>query len=375
MSRFRDMGPHFIPLATGQSQLLLLRHCRIQIPGKVALPKPYPRIGIIRYPHPDTVHSRRRIRAAFRVWLKAQQIVVVDVVGELQQPLVESLLRREVDVLAARERGQLARRILLHRIDRHHHQPDRSAAAAVAQVVQDLRLSRRKRHRIDHRVRPPQLRDHLRGFDLAAVVARLANQKDGVAIVVLPRLQHLRRISHGVERRRLGVVAGLKLRERRSQRVGASGKVPQNFRFLPVAHNGDLTRSAAGDAVDHGAQTVQLGVLHHRGPAALDDDHQREPEDIGVLIHMNLLGDPVVLHHELLRLQRVDHLAVFGLHRRRHQHDVGLRLQRVSLRRSIAAIGSNQENQKQRRNQGAAHGVSVAESKPPPTSGIIAHGC
>src|ERR1700722_11341646 len=101
-------------------------------------------------------------------------------IRELMQPFIESLLRGEVDVLAARKRSQLMRRILLQRIHRHHQQTDRSASTAVLQIVQNLRLSWPKRNRINDRVRPPQRGNHLSWLGLAAMVASLADQEDRV---------------------------------------------------------------------------------------------------------------------------------------------------------------------------------------------------
>ena len=90
--------------------------------------------------------------------------------------------------------------VLLQRVHRHDQQADWSAASAVLQIVQNLRLSWAKRNGINHCIRPAKCCDHLGGLGCAAVVAGLADQQNRVAVVILARLQQPRCVGNGIER-------------------------------------------------------------------------------------------------------------------------------------------------------------------------------
>src|SRR5713226_2041578 len=85
----------------------------------VALAEADAGVGVVGNPDVDGVHSGGGIAAALGLGLEAEQVVVVDVVGELVEAVVEALLGGEVDVLASGERGQLVGGVLLEGVHRH----------------------------------------------------------------------------------------------------------------------------------------------------------------------------------------------------------------------------------------------------------------
>src|SRR5258708_19432042 len=79
--------------------LIRVRRRRIQLAREITLAESNPRIRIGRYFYPNRMHARRRLAIRFRVRLKAQQIVVVNVNGKLIKPFVEAFRRLYVDLL------------------------------------------------------------------------------------------------------------------------------------------------------------------------------------------------------------------------------------------------------------------------------------
>src|ERR1700733_2059134 len=103
--------------------------------------------------------------------LKAEQVVVVNVVGELLQALVEALLRREVDVLSTGESGEFVGCIFLQGVHCHDKKANRSTASAVLQIVQNLRFSWAKGNGVDHGVGSSERGNDLCRLLCAAVIA------------------------------------------------------------------------------------------------------------------------------------------------------------------------------------------------------------
>jgi hypothetical protein len=191
---------------------LVCRRSCVQFSGEVALAKPDFGVGIVRNAHPDSVHAGGRSAVGFGVGLEAEQIVVMDVVGELVQATVEALLRGEVDVLAAGERGQLVRCVLFERLYGHDEQTDGSAAATVLQIVDDLGFSWSECDGIDDGVGAAECGDDLGRLDFAAVVSGFADEQDGVTVVVVAGCEQLGRIADGVECGGVGTIAGERTR-------------------------------------------------------------------------------------------------------------------------------------------------------------------
>src|SRR5216683_1660745 len=122
--------------ATAKTAISVIRRHNLTLPGlrlrllgiggevfgwaaPVALAEADAGVGVVGNPDVDGVHSGGRIAAALGRGLEAEQVVVVDVVGELVEAVVEALLGGEVDVLASGERGQFVGGVLLEGVHRH----------------------------------------------------------------------------------------------------------------------------------------------------------------------------------------------------------------------------------------------------------------
>lgn len=260
----------------------------------------------------------------FGVGLEAEQVVVVDVVGELVEAVVEALLAGEVDVFAAGERGKLVGRVLLEGVDGHDEKADGAAASTVLEVVEDLGFAGAEGYGVDDGVGAAELGDDFGGFDFAAVVAGFADEKDGVAVMVFAGIEEIGGEGYGVEGGGGGVVAGVELGEGGGHGAGVGGEVAEERGGGAVGDDGDLAGGVSGHGVDHGGEAAELGELHGGGAAALDDDGEREAEGVGVFVEVDGLGDAVVFDDELVGFKAVEDFAVFGLDGGGDEHDVRL---------------------------------------------------
>src|ERR1700733_268037 len=336
---FRAISLFHSTIANPGRRLLVCRRGGVQFAGEVTLAKPDFGVGIVRNAHPDSVHAGGRSTVGFGLGLEAEEVVVMDVVGEVVQAPVEALFAGEVDVLAAGERGQLVRCVLFERLYGHDKQTDGSAAAAVLQIVDDLGFSWSEGDGIDDGVGAAECGDDLGRLGFAAVVAGLADEQDGVAVVVVTGCEQLGRVADGVQGCGVGTIAGRELAERAAHCVGTAGELSKQQGRGFVGVDGNLARGASGEVFDHGAEAVELGELPSGGAAALHYDDQRKANGIGVLIEMDGLGDTVVFDDELLGLEVVDDVALAGLHGGGNQHYVGLGAEGVGLVRCRGGRG------------------------------------
>ncbi len=67
--------------------------------------------------------------------------------------------------------------------------------------------------------------------------------------------------------------------------------------------------------------------LRRRRPSALHENHQRQPDRLGILIDLQILPHSVVFDDELFRPQPIDRIAAFRLYACRHRDKVGNALQ------------------------------------------------
>ena len=114
---------------------------------------------------------------------KLEQIVVVDVVGERVDALVEAVLRAEVGVFAARERGEGVGGVAFQGAGGRHDKAERAGThLAVEERVENLGFGGLKRDCVDYGVGAAEVGDDFGGLDVGAVIAGFGDEEDGSAI-------------------------------------------------------------------------------------------------------------------------------------------------------------------------------------------------
>src|SRR5665213_322288 len=219
------------------------------------------------------------------------------------------------------------------------------------QVFEHLGLPRRKRHRIDDDVAPPQPRNHGLRLHLAAVVARLRDQQYRPPPLRVARFQQPRRIIDRIEDRSAAiVVARLVLRQHIVDAVRAPRKRAHQLRRRAERHHRRLLLRPAAHRLHHRRQPTDVLALLLRRPRTLHQHHQRKRTRLRRILHVYGLHDAVVLDDEMVRLQPIQHSTLRILHQRRHQHQVRLHGDRRSLRlRSLRSrTKSHQQPQPQK---------------------------
>src|SRR5580698_10012942 len=111
--------------------------------------------------------------------------------------------------------------VLSQSLNRHDEQADRPTASTILQIVEHLSLARSEGYRIHNRIGAAQSSNHLRRFDLASMIACLADKQNGMAIVVVACSKQLRGITNSIEGSRARAIARGKL----TQRTGHSLRI------------------------------------------------------------------------------------------------------------------------------------------------------
>ena len=176
---------------------------------------------------------------------------------------------------------------------------------------------------------------------VAAVVARFADQQQNPPVIGRLLLQQIHGVPDRIQNRR-ATVSRRHLLQIAGDRVLArtKGLHPRCLRI--EGHQRHIAAAIPRKQFQQRAELADLVELQRSIAPPLDAHHHRDRLRVQIVVHVNLLLDPVVVDREILRLQPVQHIPVRLLHQRRHHHhrrahaerrQLGVRIGREILRR------------------------------------------